>query len=398
MEGRARLIPMWCSWTGVRGGSLSGGVLRRLPDDIAGVLVVPQALEPRVAQLPVGRPFAEAHLGDQAGLDPVHTGPRQLAAVERGTILLQAGQRRMQAVQRSLAEAGADLSGVDELAGGVVVAQQQRAEPGAAPARVGEAADDEFLAGFALELQPVPGPAGPVGGVGALGDDPLPAAGARLPEIGLAVGVLVLGEAQRVGEGQQAAQDLLALPQWQRADVAAIGPQHVEDVEPDRHLGEQVRPGLADAQALLQPGEPGLAAVEGDDLAVDDEIAGLLGGQGPGELGVGTGVVLLIAGHQPNRPSGSERQAPLAIQLALEDPPRIGEPVPGECGQLRIQPARLIRPGGRRCGSHGFSDGSEWPGRARRRGTTRPPRRTTCQSGNGTGRPRTSLEDTQLLT
>lgn len=27
-----------------------------------------------------------------------------------------------------------------------------------------------------------------------------------------------------------------------------------------------------------------------------------------------------------------------------------------------------------------------------------PPRRTTCQSGNGTGRPRTSLEDSQLLT
>lgn len=110
-------------------GSLPGGVLRRLPDDIGGVLVVPQALEPRVVQLPVGRPFAEARLGDQAWLDPVHTGPGQLATVERGTVLLQAGQRRVQAVQRLLAEAGADLAGVDELVTGVVVAQQQRAEP-----------------------------------------------------------------------------------------------------------------------------------------------------------------------------------------------------------------------------------------------------------------------------
>src|SRR5580704_17325978 len=197
MEGRVRLIPMWCSWTGVRGGSLSGGVLRRLPDDIAGVLVVPQALEPGVAQFPVRRPFAEAHLGDQAGLDPVHTGPRQPAAVERGMVLLQVGQRRMQVVQSSLAESGAALAGVDELVTGVVVAQQQRAEPGTGALRVGEAADDEFLAALALELQPVPAPASVVGRVGALGDDALPAAGARLPVVGLAVGVDVFVEAQR---------------------------------------------------------------------------------------------------------------------------------------------------------------------------------------------------------
>jgi len=88
--------------------------LGRLPDDIGGVLVVPKALEPRVAQLPVGGPFAEAHLGDQAWLDPMHAGPRQVTAVERAPVLLQAGQHRMQAVQSGPAEAGADLSGVDE--------------------------------------------------------------------------------------------------------------------------------------------------------------------------------------------------------------------------------------------------------------------------------------------
>src|SRR5260370_6350228 len=268
----------------------------------------------------------------------------------------------MQSVQRSPAEAGADLAGVDELVTGVVVAQQQGAEPGAGPSRVGEAADDEFLAALALELQPVPGPAWAVGRVGALGDDPLPAAGARLAEIGLAFGVFVLGEAQRAGEGQQVAQDLLALAQRQRAHIAAIGPQYVEDVVADRHLGEQVRSGLADSHALLQAGEPAVAAASVDALAVDDEVAGLLGGQGLGDLGVGTGVVLLVAGHQPGRPSGSERQATLAIELALEDPRRIGEPVQGERGQLRIHPARLIRPSARCCGSHGFSDGYEWPG------------------------------------
>jgi hypothetical protein len=60
--GRAEQSAVVCG--SVREGSLPGVVLRHLPDDIGGVLVVPQALEPRVAQFPVGRPFAEAHLGD----------------------------------------------------------------------------------------------------------------------------------------------------------------------------------------------------------------------------------------------------------------------------------------------------------------------------------------------
>src|SRR3974390_2719813 len=245
-----------------RGAGLPGGVLRQLPYDLGWVLVVAQALEPWMAQLAVRRPFAEADLGDQTRLDPVHAGPRQAAAVERGPVLLQPGQRGMQAVQGLPAEAGADLAGVGQLAVGVVVAQRRRTDPGAGPSRVGEAADDEFLAGFALELQPVPAPARAVGRVGALGDEPFPAAGARLTVISLAVGVPVLGEAQRAGEGQQVAQDAFAFPQRQRAHIAVIRPQHVEDVVVDRYLLEQVRSGMADSQALLQEGEPGLALVE----------------------------------------------------------------------------------------------------------------------------------------
>src|SRR5258708_3110453 len=124
--------------------------------------------------------------------------PRRVTVVEGGRAPLQAGQRRVQAVQGSLVEAGAALAGVDELSVLVVVAEQQRPEPGPRPLRVGKAADDELLAGLALELQPVPGPAGAVGRGGALGDDPLPALGAGLPVVRLAVGVPVHGEAHRV--------------------------------------------------------------------------------------------------------------------------------------------------------------------------------------------------------
>src|SRR5215472_5524925 len=95
---------------------------RNFPDDLGGVLVVAQALEAGVAQLSVGGPFAEADLSDQPGLNPVHAGARQLADVERRMVLLQAGQQSVQAVQRCLAEASADLAGIGELVTGIVVA------------------------------------------------------------------------------------------------------------------------------------------------------------------------------------------------------------------------------------------------------------------------------------
>ena len=86
---------------------LLAGLLWRLADDIGGGLVVPQALEPRVTEFPGGGPFAEAHLGNQARLHPVHTGSRQAAEVERWPVLLQAGQHGIQAVQGVPTETGA---------------------------------------------------------------------------------------------------------------------------------------------------------------------------------------------------------------------------------------------------------------------------------------------------
>jgi hypothetical protein len=65
----------------------------------------------------------------------------------------------------------------------IEVAEQERAEVLARVARLGEAADDELLAKLDLELEPVPGTAaGLVGGVGPLGNDPLPSGRARTLE------------------------------------------------------------------------------------------------------------------------------------------------------------------------------------------------------------------------
>jgi len=165
------------------------------PHDFGGVLVPAQALEPGVPQFPVRGPLAEADLGDKLGLDPVHVGSGQAADGLEGRVRpLEGGQGLVQAGQRTPVEAGTNLAGVVQLAVAAVVAEQQRAEPDPGPLRVGVAADGELLAVQALELQPVPGAAGPVGRVGALGDEPLPAQAARFGVIRLAVTVPVLGE------------------------------------------------------------------------------------------------------------------------------------------------------------------------------------------------------------
>jgi hypothetical protein len=143
-----------------------------------------------------------------------------------------------------------------------------------------------------------------------------------------------------VAKGQQSAQQALALAQRQGPHVAAVVPQHVEHVHVDRHLATQRRAGIANPKPALQPGKARLIPVEGHDLPVDDEVAGLLGPQRIGDLGIGAADLLPVTGHQPQLPA-PEREARLAVELALKDPRRVGEPVRGERGQLGFEPVGL---------------------------------------------------------
>src|SRR5262249_42030526 len=117
--GRHAMPAAWAAviWGARAVACLPAGLLRRLPDDIGGVFIVPQALEPRVTEFPGGGPFAEAHLGDQAGLHPVHTGPRQVAAVKRGPVLLQAGPPGMPAGSSVLRVRGGPPAGTRRAVG-----------------------------------------------------------------------------------------------------------------------------------------------------------------------------------------------------------------------------------------------------------------------------------------
>src|SRR6185369_9540018 len=75
-----------------------------------------------------------------------------------------------QAAEHGLVETAADPPGVAQGAGFVVLPDEQRAQPQARAAGFGIAADDEFLARPALELDPAPAAAAAVGCPGPLAD------------------------------------------------------------------------------------------------------------------------------------------------------------------------------------------------------------------------------------
>src|SRR5439155_18456333 len=98
-------------------------------------LVSAHALEARLPQPAVLRPFAERHLGHQPRLHPVDLGAvGRVALVKGGCRLLQLAEPAAQVQQQVLGVPGADLAGVDQpLAVVAVVADQQRPQADARP-------------------------------------------------------------------------------------------------------------------------------------------------------------------------------------------------------------------------------------------------------------------------
>src|SRR3954452_3542173 len=287
-----------------------------LADHVGGGLVVAQAEEARMAQPAGAGPLGEADLRDE-----LRGGPRDAALLDRRRV----GERRVVAAQRAqpfaeiaqrlMVEAGADLARVAQRAA-VVVPEEERAELRPRAARRGVAPDHELLPLLALHLQPVARAPVGVGAVRALGDEALPPLAARLGEQRLAGLAAVRREAHAAGERQLRAQQALARQERQRADVAAVEPEDVEDVE--EH-------GDAPVPALREPGEAGLPAVEGDDLAVDREALARLARERVDELGVAPVERQVVAREQPDGATVAHGDAANAVELALEDPLGVAE-------------------------------------------------------------------------
>src|SRR5688572_30297740 len=100
--------------------------LSRLARDVARVLVVAHAEEPRVAQAAVRGPLREPDLRHELRLDPggaAHAGDLVVAR-ERARGPPAPAHLRSELVQRRPVEAGADLSRVDQLAVAVITKQE----------------------------------------------------------------------------------------------------------------------------------------------------------------------------------------------------------------------------------------------------------------------------------
>src|SRR5690348_2912501 len=96
-------------------------------------------------QLAVRRPLDEADLDDDFGAHPVRAQARQPGtARERRRRSLERVEPGAERDQLPGIEAGADATGEHEVLV-LEVSDEQRAEPDAAPLRVGEAAHDELL-------------------------------------------------------------------------------------------------------------------------------------------------------------------------------------------------------------------------------------------------------------
>src|SRR4029077_12197014 len=98
--------------------------------------------------------------------------------------------------ERLLVEASAHLAGVDQFIA-LVQAEHQRAEVVALPVR--EAADDEFLFGGGLDLQPAMAAAAFVPAIAALRQDPFEPVLASGFEHGIAIGEEMVGVADAIG-------------------------------------------------------------------------------------------------------------------------------------------------------------------------------------------------------
>src|SRR5579875_455069 len=316
-----------------------------LPDHLGGGLVLPQAEVAGVAQASGARPFGEGELGDERRLDPGDVAlADRVGLAERRALTSQRAQPPAELTERVAVEAGADLARVAQVAMTVVVAEEQRAELGPAAARGGDAADHELLAGLALELQPGAGAGRAIGAVRALGDDALPALGARVGEHRLALAVAVRAQPDRPARREHVAQQPLARPQRQGPHVQAVQPQQVEHVVEDRDRT---------AAAVGEPGEARAPAIERDDLAVDRPPRTRLGRQRLPDLGEAAAEVEVVAGQHPQAGAVADRHATDSVELALEDPVRIAERRAAEdrlhrlrarrSGRLRRQLALLDR-------------------------------------------------------
>src|SRR5262249_25509435 len=194
-------------------------------------LILAQALKARMPQPSIAGPLGEGDLRDKSWFKPHralpllerHLHERRLCAFER----LELARKR---IEICIVEAGADLTGIDQLAV-FEAAEQQRREGLASHLGAAEAADDEFLEALAFDLEPVPAATRNVGSIRALRDDAFePCSGSLLKEF-LTRAFHVIGVNEEVGDAlrrHQFGEPRASLLQRLLAPIFAVERQKIE--------------------------------------------------------------------------------------------------------------------------------------------------------------------------
>src|SRR5919198_330448 len=247
-----------------------------------------------------------------------------LAAVERRAPAPQRLERAPEPYQVLLLEAAADVARVHEPIA-VVVADDERAEAlGPAPLARHPAANHHLLALHVLDLQPAArAPAGLVGAVQALGDHALEPALPARREHALAVALVVGGGAPGRAVELQLVEQLAPVLVREPQRGAPVDVEQVEDhvgggdvLHPPAHraLGGEVHAALQ----LLEAGPA--AVVEGDDLAVQDQLPRAHRLAELAQLGVLPRHLAAVAVEEPDAAALDERERPDAVPLDLIAP------------------------------------------------------------------------------
>ena len=277
-------------------------------------------------------PFAERDLADERGLDPVRPAFDLGALGKRAVCRRHRVELLLQVAEVALAEAGADVACILQRAVGVVHAEQQRAEIGARPGRIGIAGDHEFLAALALQLDPVGAARAAVRRALALADDAFQAERERRLDhaVGRRVEHFAEADARRGRLRNHAVQQCAARFQRRDAQVVAIEVRQVEEVVDDVL-------GAARIERVLQRAEVGHALrIRHHDLAVVPARrqarftqAALQGT----ELGR---PVVAVAGDELHVVAVDAGEHPVAVELDLVDPRAgIARRCVGKHGELR---------------------------------------------------------------
>ena len=277
-----------------------------------------------MADPPVPRPVAEPHLADEPWLDPVVSPTCRSPRVERGRVPPKRLEALPEPLQVGTVEARADLRHVDEPPA-VVDPDVEGAEAGPAALGLRVAADHEFLAAMALDLEPRVRAPRDVGARGSLGQDALePGLRGRLEE-GRSGSLYVVAVARDPERREHPMEAGLSRRQRHPPEVVPLEGEAVEehglDGDGGHRAGHVPRPG--EAHAGLESLEARDAArVERDDLAVDQELIEGKRAERGDDLGIASRHDLAAPPEERYRVAPTLRQHSHPVVLDLEEPVR----------------------------------------------------------------------------